>query len=297
VKKSKVFNEKNITKTIFLLPGVLIVFIFMFYPAISGFYLSLTDWNGVGDKIDFIGIRNFVEMFKDPVFVIAVKNTFKYCIITVIFQHAISLALAVIIDRGIKWATAYKAILFIPCLLSTIVTGMVFSLIFSPINGSFNFLLKAIGLKFLQNDWLGNPKLVLYVIIATSIWQYIGYSMVIYLAGLQTIPKDHIEAGNIDGTNAWQRFRYIEFPGIAPAFTINTVLSVIGSLKAFEIVYSMSGGGPANSSEVIATYVYSSGFTSGRMGYGTAVSLFLFVMVVIISLLQTKILGAREADL
>lgn len=297
MKELKLFNEKNITKFLFLLPGMVIVSIFMFYPAVMGFYLSLTDWNGISKKVDFIGLRNFIEMFHDPVFYIAVKNSVVYCLLTVIIQHVLALALAVIIDRGIKGSSAYKTILFVPSLLSTIVTGMIFSLIFSSINGSFNIFLEKIGLKALRMDWLGNPKVALYVIIATGIWQYVGYSMVIYIAGLQTVPSEIVESACIDGTNPWQQFIYIEFPCIAPSFTINTVLSVIGSLKAFEIIYSMTGGGPGNSTEVIASYVYNVGFTSSRLGYGTAVSLFLFIMVVVVSLVQTKFLNAREVDL
>lgn len=293
----KSIDEKSITKIIFLLPAVLIVGLFMFYPAFSGFYLSFTDWNGITKKIDFIGVSNFIEMFQDRVFYSSAKNTIIYCLVTVIVQHVIALSLAIVIDKGLKGSGFYKAVLFIPCLLSTIVTGMVFSLIFSPINGSFNSILESIGLKSLTRDWLGDGNIVLYVIIATGIWQWIGYAMVIYIAGLQTIPHDLIEASNIDGANTWKKFVHIEFPCIAPAFTINTVLSVIGSLKAFEIVYAMTGGGPANASEVIATYVYNVGFTSSRMGYGTAVSLFLFIMIVAVSFIQAKILRSREVEL
>ncbi|HEY8400769.1 MAG TPA: sugar ABC transporter permease [Cytophagaceae bacterium] len=293
----KSIDERKITKVIFLLPAILIVGLFMFYPALSGFYLSFTDWNGITKTIDYIGVRNFLEMFQDRVFYSSVKNTIIYCLLTVIIQHTIALSLAVVIDKGLKGSEFYKVVLFIPCLLSTIVTGMIFSLIFSPINGSFNAILESIGLKSLTRDWLGDGNIVLYVVIATGIWQWIGYAMVIYIAGLQTIPQDLIEASDIDGANAWKKFIHVEFPCIAPAFTINTVLSVIGSLKSFELVYSMTGGGPGNASEVIATYIYKVGFTSSRMGYGTAVSLFLFIMIVAVSFIQTKLLRSREVEL
>lgn len=289
------FSENNITKFIFLAPASILVALFMIYPAALGFYFSLTDWNGITKQIDLIGLRNFKEMFQDRVFYIALKNSFIYMVLVVFFQHIISLTLAVLIERGIKGRNFYSAILFIPCLLSTLVIGLVFSFILSPINGSLNIFLGFFGLK--SQDWLGNPQIALYSIIATSIWQYIGYSMVIYMAGLQNVSHELVEAGDIDGTNAWQKFRYIEFPSIAPAFTINTVLSVIGSLKAFEIVYAMTGGGPGNATEIVATYVYNVGFTSSRMGYGTAVSLMLFVLIIIISFFQVKILRAREVEL
>ncbi len=288
------FSEANITKFLFIAPAFLIVALFMICPALLGFYYSLTDWNGITKQIDFIGLRNFLEMFQDRVFYIALKNSLIYMVVVVMIQHIISLALAVLIERGVKGRSFYTAILFIPCLLSSIVIGLVFSFILSPINGSLNTLLQT--LKFRTFDWLGDPKLALYAIIATSIWQYIGYSMVIYIAGLQNVSNELIEAGEIDGANSWQKFCFIEFPGIAPAFTINTVLSVIGSLKAFEIVYAMTGGGPGNATEIIATYVYNIGFTSSRMGYGTAVSLILFILISLISFLQVKVLKAREAE-
>lgn len=290
----KWFSEANITKFLFIAPAFLIVALFMICPALLGFYYSLTDWNGITKQIDFIGLRNFLEMFQDRVFYIALKNSLIYMVVVVMIQHIISLALAVLIERGVKGRSFYTAILFIPCLLSSIVIGLVFSFILSPINGSLNTLLQT--LKFRTFDWLGDPKLALYAIIATSIWQYIGYSMVIYIAGLQNVSNELIEAGEIDGANSWQKFCFIEFPGIAPAFTINTVLSVIGSLKAFEIVYAMTGGGPGNATEIIATYVYNIGFTSSRMGYGTAVSLILFILISLISFLQVKVLKAREAE-
>ncbi len=294
----KILNERNITKVLFLIPAVTICSIFMIIPGIMEFFLSLTDWNGISAKYSFIGLRNFKQIFEDRVFYMAIRNTLIYSFFVVILQHTFSLSLAVIMNRGLKGERFYKTILFLPCLLSTIVVSLAFNFIYNPINGQLNFLFKSLGLTSLaQTNWLGDPKIALFSIIAVSVWQFVGYCMVIYLAGLKGIPKEIIEAGKVDGANDWHMFRHIEFPSIAPAFTINTVLSIIGTLKAFEVVYAMTGGGPGNATDVIATYVYKVGFTSGRMGYGTAVSLILFLMIVVIAFVQVKILKARENTL
>lgn len=204
----KALQEKQITIALFILPAIILVGMFMCYPAIYGFYLSFTNWNGVTPSYKFIGFRNFIEMFQDDIFFLALKNTAIYCVATIIFQHLISLTLAVFLHRGLKGSKLYKSIFFIPSLLSTAVVAVVFSVIF-----------------------------------------------------------------------------------------INTVLSMIGSLKAFENVYAMTGGGPINSTEVIATYLYDFGITANRIGYGSAVSLFMFVLIVIISIVQTKLLRSREVEL
>ncbi len=293
-----VFNERNITKTIFLAPAVAVCLVFMVVPGIMEFYLSLTDWNGISSVYNYIGFRNFRQIFDDRVFYLALRNTLIYSFLVVLLQHTFSLAMAVIINRGIKGQRFYKTVLFIPCLLSSIVVGLAFNFIYNPINGQLNFMLGKLGLVSLaKTNWLGDPKIALFSIIFVSVWQFVGYCMSIYMAGLKGIPKEIIEAAGVDGAGNWHMFRHIEFPSIAPAFTINTVLSIIGTLKAFEVVYAMTGGGPGNATDVIATYIYKVGFSSSRMGYGTAVSLILFLMIVVISFIQVKILKARENEL
>ncbi len=293
-----ILNERNITKTLFLIPALIICLVFMVIPGIMEFILSLTDWNGISAEYSVIGLRNFKQIFSDRVFYLAVRNTLVYSFLVVILQHTVSLAMAVIINRGIKGERFYKTVLFIPCLLSTIVVGLAFNFIYNPVSGQLNFFLGKLGLVALaKTNWLGDPKIALFSIIAVSVWQYVGYCMIIYIAGLKGIPKEIIEAAGVDGASNWHMFRHIEFPSIAPAFTINTVLSIIGTLKAFEVVYAMTGGGPGNSTDVIATYVYKVGFTSSRMGYGTAVSLILFLLIVAISFIQVKILKARENEI
>lgn len=290
--------EKTINKFVFIFPSFLIVTLFITYPFLSGLNLAFSDWNGMSKNIHYIGLDNFKEIFTDSVFYLALKNTIIFTVLVTVIQHIISLSIAVFIDKQMKGAEFYKTILFIPALLSTVIIGLVFSTILSPINGTLNSFLAAIGFDSLSNtDWLGNPNISLYAVIFTNIWQYIGYSMVIYLAGLQAVSSEIIEASKIDGANSWQVFRHIEFPSIAPSFTINTVLSVVGCLKAFEIIFVMTGGGPGNATELIGTYIYNRGFTGSRFGYGTAVSLVLFIFIVAVSFIQVKVLRRREESL
>ena len=296
--KAMAKHEKTVGKLVFILPSFLIVTLFITYPFLSGLHLAFTDWDGISKDMRNVGLDNFKELFSDGVFYLSLKNTAIFTVLVTALQHIISLVIAVLIDKKMRGSEFYKAVLFIPCLLSTVVIGAVFGTILNPINGTLNKGLAFLGFETLsQADWLGDPRLSLYVVIMANVWQWIGYSMVIYLAGLQSVSAELVEASRIDGANAWQGFKNIEFPSIAPAFTINTVLSVVGCLKAFEIIFVMTGGGPGNATEIIGTYIYNKGFTSSRFGYGTAVSLVLFIFIIIVSFIQVKMLRAREEDL
>jgi len=160
--------------------------------------------------------------------------------------------------------------------------------------GALNILLKKLGLNFLVQDWLGNSKLALFSVIFVVVWQYAGYSMVIYIAGLQNIPLEMYEASSIDGVNAWQRFRYITFPLLAPAVTINILLTMISTLKTFDHIFVMTKGGPGYATEVISTLLYRESFTNNNMGYGSAISVVLFALITSVSLITLKYLRRRE---
>jgi len=280
---------------VFLAPSLLLTAVFLFFPAILEVYFSFTDWDGISSSVGFVGFRNFRLMLQDDVFALALRNTVVFCLSTVVLQHLLSLCFAVLIHRKVYFGNLHKALLFVPSILSTVVVSLAFSFILNPISGHWHELFSSFGFDSLSKiNWLGDPSYGMAALVFVSVWQYTGYCMVIYMAALADIPKEMLEAGSIDGTNGWQQFWFIEFPSIAPAFTINTVLSVIGNLKAFELVFALTGGGPGNSTEVIATYIYRVGFTSGRMGYGTAVSLVLFIMISAISFIQIKLLRSRE---
>jgi len=181
----------------------------------------------------------------------------------------------------------------IPPLLSSIALGSIWKYMYAP-NGAINIVLTSVGLASLTQNWLGDPKLALYSLIATNTWKWVGVSMIIYLAGLQAIPEDINEAASIDGVSVWQRFRHITFPLIAPAFTINIVLSMIGSLKVFDIIYIMTQGGPGRATESLTTYIFGRAFDANKFGYGTAVAMVMFAIILVLSLIQLRFLSGRE---
>ena len=199
-------------------------------------------------------------------------------------------------DKKFKGRNFFRAVFYLPSVLSALVVGYAWSFIFNPTMGALNILFDKIGLDFLMQDWLGDARLALYSIIFVIVWQFAGYSMVIYIAGLQNIPLDLYEAADIDGVSPWQRFKYITFPLLAPAVTINILLTMISTLKTFDHIFVMTKGGPGYATEVISTLLYRESFTNNNMGYGSAISVILFLLITSISLIMLKYLRGREAN-
>lgn len=287
-------NKQKFLLYLIILPAFLIFLIFFIAPFISGLFISFTSWSGF-NEIKFAGFKNFIEFFTNKNAYSALGRTLWLTFIIVIFQNITALFFAVILERKIKGKDLFKVIFFVPTMLSSIVVGYMWSFIFDPMNGLFNKLFTFFNLSELAKiNLLGNPKLALYTIIFTLLWQYTGYTMVIYIAGLSNVPPELNEAGYIDGTNNWQNFKYITFPMIAPAVTINILISVIGALKLFDQIYVMTGGGPGRTTESLTLLIYKEGFGASRLGFGTASSTILFILVLIISLILLTYLRQRE---
>jgi len=280
---------------IFIAPALLIVSLFFIVPVIGGFVYSLTDWNGLDKSINFIGLENYKNLIlNNKRFYSALTHTliFSFCI--TILQNCFGLILALVMDKNFKGRNFFRAVYYLPSVLSALVVSYAWSFILNPTMGALNILLKKLGLNFLVQDWLGNSKLALFSVIFVVVWQYAGYSMVIYIAGLQNIPLEMYEASSIDGVNAWQRFRYITFPLLAPAVTINILLTMISTLKTFDHIFVMTKGGPGYATEVISTLLYRESFTNNNMGYGSAISVVLFALITSVSLITLKYLRRRE---
>lgn len=277
--------------TLFLLPALLVFSIFFAYPVISSFYISLTKWNGLNPELQFIGLNNFLKIWSDKHFWQALTNSFKYAFFATTIQNILGLILA--LAASDKKFQGYRVLFLIPPLLSSVALGSIWKHMFAP-NGALNLLLANIGLESWTQNWLGDPSIALYSLVATTIWRWVGLSMIIYLAGLQAIPQVIQEAASIDGVNAWQRFRFITFPLIAPAFTINVVISMIGSLKEFDLIYLMTKGGPGRATESFTTYIFTQAYDSNKFGYGTAISVVMFAIILILSFIQIHYLLKRE---
>lgn len=249
-------RKGHIYSYILILPALLIFGIFFIAPSIYGVIYSLTDWTIGKDEISFIGFENYRTILQSEELQLAIYNTFLYAVVVVIGKNLNGLLLALAVNTKMKLRGYFRVIFFLPCVISTIIIGLIFVPILHP-NGILNEFLNTIGLGFLSQQWLVDLHVVMFSIAGVSIWQWSGYHMVVYLAGLQGIPADYYEAARMDGATAWQRFRYITFPMLAPAFNINLLLSLIGGLKVFSEPYALTNGGPGKASQVIALEVFS----------------------------------------
>ncbi|MGG1941980.1 sugar ABC transporter permease [Paenibacillus polymyxa] len=281
---------------IFILPSLILYTLFVIVPTLGSVYLSFTSWNGISEDMRFIGFANFVEIWNSPRVHNALKNTLIMTISLVILENIAAIAMALMVDR-IRWfKNLFRSIFYFPTLLSGIVMGFVWAMILNYNFGVVNKILDTVGLGGWTVDWLGDPKYAMLSIILSTVWKGAGYYMIIYLAGLQGIPADLSEAASIDGANGWQQFRYITFPLLAGSMTVCMVLSMISALKIFDQIAVMTDGGPGFATETLTYIIYKVGFGELRQGFGTALAMVLFVIILIITVIQVKILRKREVQ-
>lgn len=286
--------SERLYSPLFALPAFSIFFVFFMVPVILGFGYSFTNWNQYLTEIEYVGFENFKQIFTDKVSTLALKNTLIFATITTIGKNIMGLGLALILNTRLKGKTIWRAIYFSPAIFSTIIVGLVFSAVLHPtglLNDAFRFL----KLDFLTHSWLTDKNIVMFTVSAVEVWMYAGFHMAIYLAGLQSIPNELIEAAKIDGISGGQQFRYITFPLIIPSFNINLIMSLIGGFKVFDIIYVLTNGGPGFSSQVVSTMVYRA-FGEGRWGYGTALNMILFAIISIIALTVLNFLRKKEVE-
>lgn len=281
----------------FLAPVLILYILFVIVPAISSVYYSFTSWDGISPNVKFIGLANFTEIFTSARFGNALKNTIVLTLFISLLENFIALGLALLLDKLIFAKGFFRSVFYIPVLISGIVSGFIWKVMYNYNFGVINTMLRAMNLENLCQDWLGNPAHTLISIGVVLVWKGAGYYMVIYLASLQSIPKDVIEAAEIDGANGWHRFRNITMPLISSAFTINFTLSLIRDLKVFDQINVMTDGGPGFTSETMVYMLYKVGFNEGRQGFGTAVGLLLLFLILILNGFQQKFLQSREVQL
>lgn len=282
---------------VFLFPALVFYLGFLLLPTLSSTYYSLTDWDGVHST--FIGLSNYKELFKDAMILMAFKNTIQFTVTITIIQNVAGLLLALLMVKKFAGVFFMRTLFFMPSIFSTLLIGYVWSFIFEPNFGVLNTLLAKLNLEYLQVGWLSNPFWAKWMISLVTSWQFIGYSMVIYIAGLQAIPKELYESGDLEGAVGIKKFRFITFPLIAPAFTINIVLCLIGNLQIFNQIYVLTGGGPGYATESVASMIYNLGFGSGggRWGYGSAMSIVMFIGILLITIIMVTFLRKREVEL
>jgi len=280
---------------LFLLPAVLLYAVFVLYPFVQSIYLSLTDWNGVSPTKNFVGLGNYLKMLSDPLVGLSLSHNVIWIIIGTVVPLMIGLLLAVLVS-GTKWGyNLFRTAFFLPQVLSPVIVGITWGWIFHPLFGVLNTLLDKVGLASLQRGWLGEPSLALYAVLVAAMWAAVGFVFVILLAGLQNVSVDLLEAAEIDGANAWQKVWNVTVPQIANVMTVVATLLLVGGFSVFDIVWIMTQGGPANSTELLATYAYKQAFIQNKIGYGAALVTVMTALALVTSVVFIRIRERTEA--
>ncbi len=275
--RARVRRTWNLTPYFFLAIPFLMFLTWVIGPMLYSFYLSFTDWDGISTP-HWIGLQNYVRLFDDTIFWTAVGNNIKWLISFITIPVALGLGLALALNRNIPGARFIKAAFYSPYSLSLIVVGLIWGWIYHPAGGLLNGTLDAIGLGALKGGWLSDSDQATWCIIAAALWRQVGYVMVLYLAGLQGVDPTLLEAAKIDGANNWQTFWRVMFPLLQPITIVVLVISIIDSLRSFDLVFIMTRGGPANASSVLANFMYIEAFNNYKMGYGAAIAVILFLI-------------------
>jgi len=277
----------------FALPAMLLFAFVVLVPSARGVYYAFTDWDGLDPDFSFVGLDNFSEMFRDTDAVQAIWHTLLIAVAITVVQNALGLLLALGVNSAIKSRNVLRVFLFAPAVITPIVTAYLWRNLLGP-DGAVNSLFGAVGLGGWKQDWLGSPQVALWSVIGVVVWQYAGYSMVIFLAGLQSVPKEIHEAAAIDGAGPVRRFWSVTRPLLAPALTINLMLSIIGGIKLFDQVYALTGGGPGHATDTLSTLIYKDAFTLGEFGYSIALAVVLTIIVAVVSTGQYLVLSRNE---
>lgn len=275
------------------IPAIVLFFIFHTYPTLQGIFYSFTNWKGYGDW-DFVGLKNYLNVFKDGRAIHAYLFTFKFAIVTTIIVNVFSLLIAIGLNSKIKARNFFRGVYFLPNILSILIVGYIFNYIFAHMIPQMG---DSLHLDVLSKNILGDPNLAWIGIVIVAAWQAIAFNTILYLAGLQTISTDIYEASSIDGAGKWKEFWSITFPLIAPFFTINMVLSLKNFLMVFDQIVAMTGGGPGQSTESISYLIYKGGFQGGEFAYQSANAVIYFIVIVVISVIQLRFLQKREVEM
>jgi len=258
-------------------------------------FYSLRKWNGIQRKSTFIGLQNYIRAFtNDSTFIKAIGYTLLYALLTVILINIIALLLSAILEQSNLWGKGFfRAAFYIPNIISLIIIGFIWKFIFGR---AFEAIHQATGIRAFGWSWLGQPKLAVISTVLVTVWQALGFYMLIYIAGLQSVPDDVLEAATIDGAGKVRRFFSVVLPLIVPSITVCTFYSIANSLKMFELIFTLTGGGPGDATTSVALDIYNTAFNSNQYGYGSAKSVILFVMVAFITILQVTLFKKKEIE-
>ncbi len=275
---------------------MIVLGVFFIYPILLTLRLSFTDFTGVGVP-EYVGWKNYERVFTRSRYVDALQVTLWFTVIVVTLQTLIGMCFAAALHRLAPIRDLCRAALFLPAMMSFVIVGYVWQFIYSPFNGGLNEALAALGLPWLQHNWIGDPSTALYALAVAHIWMFVGYTTAIFLAGYAGIPRELDEAARLEGVSSWKRFRHLEIPLLAPSFTINIMLSTIGTLKTFELPFIMTRGGPDGATRTVSLQIIDALFRQYKFGFASALSIVMLLLVIIVAYLQNRLLRSREEQL
>jgi raffinose/stachyose/melibiose transport system permease protein len=274
---------------LFLLPAVALYAMFMIYPFFQSIYLSFTDWNGADPVKNWVGLENYRNLWSDDLLWKSLWHNAIWVVIGTLGPLILGFLLAVLLAVRPRGFTLFRTVYFMPQVLSSVVIAIVWGWIYNPLFGILNKGLDAVGLDAWTRGWLGDPDWALYAVLVAAMWAQTGFVFVIFLAGLQNVSRDLIEAATLDGANAWQRFWDVTLPQMANVVNVVAALLLIGGFSVFDIIFVMTGGGPANATEVIATYAYTEAFRLNHVGYASTLTLVMTVLTLVASVVFIRL--------
>jgi raffinose/stachyose/melibiose transport system permease protein len=280
---------------LFVGPALVVYMFVVILPVLLAAFYSFFQWNGYQALTDFVGIANYTRALSDPVFIGAIGHNFTIVVLSLVIQGPIAIAVALLLNRKMRGRSVFRVLVFLPYVLSEVIAGVAWYLILQPA-GPLNDIMKSLGLGHLTQLWLADPNIVLWTMFVIISWKYIGFAIILFLAGLQGVPDELQEAAQIDGASWWQVQRSITIPLLGPTIRIWAFLSIIGSLQLFDIIWVTTGGGPAEASDSMATYMYTYGFERNQFGYGSAVAVILFIISFVIAIVYQRFVLRRDTD-
>jgi ABC-type sugar transport system permease subunit len=274
---------------LFVLPAFVLYAVFLIYPFLQSIYLTFVEWNGADPEKTWVGLDNYDRLIRDDLFRKALWHNVIWVVIGTAGPIVFGLLLAVLLWSRPRGFTLFRTVYFMPQVLSSVVVALVWAWIYNPIFGILNKSLDRVGLDEWSRGWLGDPDTALYAVLVAAIWAEIGFAFVVFLAGLQNVSRDLLEAATIDGASAWQRFWHVTVPQMANVLTVVIALELIGGFAVFDIILVMTGGGPNNATEVIATYTYFEAFTQNRIGFAATLSLVMTAITLVASVVFIRL--------
>ncbi len=274
-------------------PAMILFVVFVLYPILYIFNASMYDWDGINQAI-YVGVQNYIEMFTDDrSFALSIRNSIYWTFLTIFPQMFLGFILAYILTSGVPLQNAFRVIFFMPAIISPVVLGIIWQRIYAPFGGLLADLAWETGARFLMQPYLSDPKIAIFSTIFVNVWQWTGFSMLMYVAGLQGLPGEVLSAAQVDGAGALQRIRYIVVPMLRHVHLTLILLGVIGTLQTFALVYMLTKGGPNHATEMLPTYIFLKAFPLQSMGYASAVAVVLLVIALGASIFQVSVLGSR----